>query len=115
MRKLLLFTLFLFGIHLMYSNDLNTIKTEVNDNLFSFDLKTNATSESLTIVTNTNQSIMIKVIDKSGLIRIQKKLHLERAIDVSALKVGHYLIKVYSGNHMAVRRFYKGRDAINVR
>lgn len=100
------------GVFLTYAH--TKMPNEINDESFSFEVKPTATSEFINIVTNRpNQSITIKVIDKAGFIRIQKDLHLDRVLDVSELREGFYLIKVYSENDMAIKRFYKGQDAVN--
>ncbi len=111
MKNILLYSLFLIGLSSLHANDNNT--SPLNDELFSFEIEPTATSEFIDIVTNNKyQVITIKIIDKSGFIRIERKLHLDRTIDVSALREGFYLIKVYSENHTAIKRFYKGQDNI---
>ena len=115
MRNLLVHVLLFMTPFLIYPNNFNDKDLGLlNDNLFSFDIEAVATSDLLTIVTNSpDQSVVVKVIDKSGFIRIEKQLHLDKDIDVSGLREGFYLIKVYSGNNMAVKRFYKGQDIVN--
>ncbi len=114
MRNLLLCLILLMGTSLMYSNDLND--KNPRDKVFSFEIMPAATSGFITIVTNIpKQSVLVKIIDKAGLIRVQKELHLERDLDVSELRNGHYLMKIYADNDMAVKRFYKGKDAVNNR
>ncbi len=113
MKNLLLCALFFMGSILVHSNDISPIN-ELNDELFSFEVKPSVTSHFITIVTNVSkQLIEVKIIDESGFIRIQKQLHLDREIDVSGLREGFYVIKVYSGNNTAIQRFYKGQDGVN--
>ncbi|MEW7291555.1 T9SS type A sorting domain-containing protein [Aquimarina sp. 2304DJ70-9] len=113
MKKVLLYLLFFIGSFLVYSNDKNP-NHEFNDELFSFEIKPSITSHFITIVTHVpNQLIEVKIIDQAGLIRIQKQLHLDREIDVSGLREGYYVIKLYSGNNTAIKRFYKGQDGVN--
>ncbi len=115
MKNLLLFILFFIGSLLVYPNDKNPVG-DFNDELFSFEIKPSITSHFITIETNVpNQLIEIKIIDQAGHIRIQKELHLDREIDVSQLRQGFYLVKVYTNNSMAIKRFYKGPDRVNTK
>ncbi|WP_271784380.1 T9SS type A sorting domain-containing protein [Aquimarina algiphila] len=117
MKNILLLCMLFISITLSYSNDWNDEKNiTTNDNTFEFNIQATSTPQFLNIVTNRpKESIEVKIIDKSGFIRIRSKLHLEREIDISELRVGLYLIKIYSGNHMAIKRFYKGRDVVTNR
>ncbi len=118
MRNLLLSLFILFSTSVTYSNVIhNSNPVDFNDEVFSFIIKPAITSDYITIVTNSKikQSLVIKIIDNSGFIRVEKELHLNRQIDVSEFKKGSYLIKIYSGNNMAVQRFYKGRDGVHVK
>ncbi|GAA4272128.1 hypothetical protein GCM10022258_14220 [Aquimarina gracilis] len=98
-----------------HSKDLyNSNPSSTNNEVFSFDIKPSITSEFIRIETNKpNYSLHLKIIDKAGFIRMEKKLHLDREVDVSELRKGYYLIKIYSENDMAIRRFYKGQDAVS--
>ncbi len=112
MKNLLLYFLFFAGSLSMFSN--NDSVSPLNDELFSFEIQPAITSEHINIVTNNpNEVITVKIIDKAGLIRVQQQLHLDRTLDVSSLREGFYLIKVYSENNMAIKRFYKGQDIVN--
>ncbi len=115
MKKLLVSLLFIVSSSFLYSNEgTNNNRSIVNDDVFSFQIKPSITSEFIKIKTNRpSHSLHIKVIDKAGFIRIEKKLHLERDLDVSELRKGYYLVKIYSDNSMAIKRFYKGQDAVN--
>ncbi|MBQ4821761.1 T9SS type A sorting domain-containing protein [Aquimarina sp. MMG016] len=117
MKNVLLFTLFLVGTILSYSSGLSDKEaTFFNDEVFSFEIESSTPSEFLNIIFNgPRKPVLVKIIDKSGFIRIEKRMHLDTQIDLSILRTGLYLVKVYSGNQMAVKRFYKGRDAINIR
>ncbi len=110
--------LFFVGLTPLYSN-LDYTEMDVlavtNDRTFSFELDATAAQQSISILSDVKEPMLIKIIDKSGFIRIQKKLHLDREIDLVLLEEGLYLIKVYVGNHMEVKRFYKGNDGVNVR
>ncbi|MCK8520794.1 T9SS type A sorting domain-containing protein [Aquimarina sp. D1M17] len=116
MKKFLLYFLLIGAITFTNANHPILFKTN-NTASFSFEISPQTTSGTISIKTNlpNKNVILVKIIDKAGYIRIQKKLHLEREIDVSALKKGHYLVKVYHRNSMAINRFYKGKDAINNR
>ncbi len=110
--------LFFVGLTSLYSNIGYTeanVLTFVNDKAFSFELDATSTQQSITILSDVKEPMLIKIIDKSGFIRIQKKLHLDREIDLSLLEEGLYLIKVHVGNHMEVKRFYKGNDGVDIR
>ncbi len=113
MKKLLLIlSLLLVPVSILQANNDKSIL--INDEVFSIQVKPSITSEFIRIETNiAKESILVKIIDKAGFIRIEKKLHLDREIDVSWLRKGYYLVKVYSENNMAIKRFYKGQDAIN--
>ncbi len=115
MKKLLVLMLFLMSVSFLYPNEVNnTDLIMLNDEVFSFEIKPAITSEFVKIETNRpSQSLHVKIIDKAGFIRIDKKLHLDRELDVSELRKGYYLIKIYSENSMAIKRFYKGQDAVN--
>ncbi len=115
MKKILLSVLLLISVSLAYSNIVpKYYPLMIANEVFSFEIKPSITSEFIKIETNVQtQSILVKVIDKAGFIRIERKLHLDRDIDVSSLRKGHYLVKVYSENNMAIKRFYKGQDAVN--
>ncbi|MBQ0732819.1 T9SS type A sorting domain-containing protein [Aquimarina celericrescens] len=117
MKKLLLVTLFFAITIISYGNERDTHNPlPVNDEIFSFEIKPSITSEFIRIETNKPaHSLHIKIIDKAGFIRMEKKLHLNRNVDVSELRKGYYLIKIYSENDMAIKRFYKGQDAVNNR
>ncbi len=118
MKSILLFVFVLIGTSATYSNAINgSTLMDFNDEVFSFTIKPAITSDYITIETNSKikQSLVIKIIDNSGFIRVEKELHLNRQIDVSEFKKGSYLIKIYSGNNMAVQRFYKGRDGVHVK
>ncbi|SHI57973.1 hypothetical protein [Aquimarina spongiae] len=116
MKKVLLYFLLFAGMTLVYPNlpeSTNPIK--VNNEVFSVEVAPAITSGLITIKTNLDVKgpLQIKIMDKGGLVRLEKKLHLERDIDVSGLRKGHYLVEVYTGNYVAIGRFYKGQDAIN--
>ncbi|MBP2832954.1 T9SS type A sorting domain-containing protein [Aquimarina sp. U1-2] len=115
MKKLVLTTLFMMSILVTFANHIpGNVLSMPNEDIFSFEIKPSITSEFIKIETNIPaQSLHIKVIDKAGFIRIEKKLHLERELDVSSLRKGYYLIKIYTENSMAIKRFYKGQDAVN--
>ncbi|MHA7058304.1 hypothetical protein ACWGOQ_0013865 [Aquimarina sp. M1] len=119
MKKILLITMFFFvGSTAIHPNlNLNgvSIDSGMNDKTFSFELAATAAQQSLKIISDVKEPMMIKIVDKSGFIRIQKELHLDREIDLTSLREGLYLIKVHVGNHMEVKRFYKGRDGIAIR
>ncbi|TPN83512.1 T9SS type A sorting domain-containing protein [Aquimarina algicola] len=117
MKNVILIIVVLMLGHTTYSHDFRfKKKIELNEITFSFELQSNATSESLTLLTNDRyQELLVKVIDKSGFVRIQKRLHADKEIDVSFLREGFYLVKVYHKNNMAVQRFYKGKDRLNVK
>ncbi|AXT53213.1 T9SS C-terminal target domain-containing protein [Aquimarina sp. BL5] len=118
MKKVLLIILFFVGLTSLYSN-LGYTEVDVlaftNDKTFSFELDATSTEQSITILSDVKEPMLIKIIDKSGFIRIQKKLHLDREIDLALLDEGLYLIKVHVGNHMKVKRFYKGNDGVDIR
>lgn len=110
--------MFFIGLASSYPNfdHVNTNKLTLNnDKAFSFELDATAAEQSITIRSDVREPMLIKIIDKSGFIRIQKELHLDRTIDLSLLLEGLYLIKVYVGNHTEVKRFYKGQDGVDVR
>lgn len=110
MKKAVFFIMILFGLFSVHATELHTDRTH-NSNTpnFSFDLESNATSHILKLITKPLKSnAEIKIIDESGFIRFQEKFHLNKEIDVSGLKNGLYLIKVYSEHHVAVKRFIKG-------
>ncbi|MFD2565264.1 T9SS type A sorting domain-containing protein [Aquimarina rubra] len=118
MKKVLLITLFFVGLIPVYPNfdDMGTtLLTLSNDKPFSFELDATAAEQAITIRSDVKEPMLVKIIDKSGFIRIQKKLHLDREIDLTILEEGLYLIKVHVGNHMEVKRFYKGRDGVDIR
>ncbi|WP_298543724.1 T9SS type A sorting domain-containing protein [uncultured Aquimarina sp.] len=118
MKKILLIILFFVGLTSLHSN-LDYTETNglafANDKTFSFELDATSTQQSITILSDVKEPMLIKIIDKSGFIRIQKKLHLDREIDLAILDEGLYLIKVYVGNHMEIKRFYKGNDSVDIR
>ena len=117
MKKLLLLILLCAGTHSIafaFSNDKE--KRIINEETSLFEIEASATTEYLNIILNNPQApVEVKIIDKSGYIRIQKKLHLDTQIDISILRNGLYLIKVYAGNQMAVKRFYKGPDWVDIK
>ncbi len=118
MKKVLLIISFFVGFTSSYPN-FNHFETDKlisnKDKTFSFELDATAAEQSITIRSDVKEPMLIKIIDKSGFIRIQKKLHLDRTIDLSLLLEGLYLIKVYVGNHTEVKRFYKGQDGVDIR
>ncbi|WP_299184637.1 T9SS type A sorting domain-containing protein [uncultured Aquimarina sp.] len=95
----------------LVSNRLDTI----NDTTFSFKLESTTAQQSITIISDVREPMLIKVIDDSGFIRIQKKLHVDREVDISGLLEGTYVIRIYVGNHTAVKRFYKGQDGVDIK
>ncbi|GAA4277910.1 T9SS type A sorting domain-containing protein [Aquimarina mytili] len=115
MKNVLLSVLFFVGLFLVYPNDKKPVN-DLNDELFSFEIKPSVTSHFISIETNVpNQLIEIKIVDQAGHIRVRQKLHLDREIDVSGLREGFYIVKVYAGNNTAIKRFYKGQDRVNTK
>lgn len=116
MKQRLLIIAFLFACALVQAGTSNLdVNPFLNDKTFSFELKANATQNALVIVTDAKIPMEIKIIDKSGYVRIRKELHMDREIDLSLLIEGFYLIKVHAGNHVEVKRFYKGKDGLDIR
>lgn len=92
------------------------LPVDINDDTeFSFELETTAVEQSLTIISTVKEPMLIKIIDKSGFIRIHKEIHLDRQIDLSVLKEGSYIIRVYVGNHVKTKIFHKGGDEVDIR
>ncbi|WP_378177302.1 T9SS type A sorting domain-containing protein [Aquimarina sp. SS2-1] len=118
MKKIILTFLFVVGVSSLSANWMHMVATDsllTNDKNFSFELDATATQQSITILSDVKEPMLIKIMDKSGFIRIQKELHLDREIDLTELQVGLYLIKVQVGNYFEIKRFYKGTDGVDVR
>jgi len=101
-----------------FANDDHSINgpiVTIGDKEFSFELEATAVEQSLTIISNVKEPMLIMIIDKSGVIRIEKELHLDRQIDLSILKKGAHVIRAYIGNHVEVKTFYKGSDVVGAR
>lgn len=118
MKKILLVLIAMFGMSTMYSKSLKHTPTSIdffNDKTPTIALKATATDQYISIISDIKESMVIKIMDTSGFIRIQKKLHQDRDIDISLLLEGLYVMKVSVGNRIELKRFYKGKDGVDVR
>ncbi|WP_299898748.1 T9SS type A sorting domain-containing protein [uncultured Aquimarina sp.] len=118
MKKILLVLIVMFGINTMYSNPPVDITIPIdfsNDKTPAIMLKATAADQYISIVSDIKEPMVIKIMDASGFIRIEKKLHLDRDIDISLLLEGLYVMKVSVGNRIELKRFYKGKDGVDIR
>ncbi len=118
MKKILLVLIVMFGINTMYSKPSVDITTPIdfsNDKTPAIMLKATAADQYISIVSDIKEPMVIKIMDASGFIRIEKKLHLDRDIDISLLLEGLYVMKVSVGNRIELKRFYKGKDGVDIR
>ena len=113
-KVLLIISIFISFISFSYvDHSINDSIINTSDKNFSFELKATAVEQSLTIISNAKEPMLIMIVDKSGVIRIEKKLHLDRQIDLSILTKGAYVIRAYIGNYVEIKTFYKGTDSID--
>ncbi|MBW1298232.1 T9SS type A sorting domain-containing protein [Aquimarina litoralis] len=118
MKKILLVLIVVISVGTLYPrNHLNIgeLVTSSNENTSSIELKATAADQSITIISDIKEPMLIKIMDESGFIRIQKNLHQDREIDITSLLEGLYVMKVSVGNRIELKRFYKGKDGVDVR
>lgn len=118
MKKILLVLIVTFVMSTIYSKssvDISTLIDFSNDKTPTIVLKATAADQYISIVSDIKEPMVIKVMDASGFIRIEKKLHLDRDIDISLLLEGLYVMKVSVGNRIELKRFYKGKDSVDIR